>query len=120
MSAVASENVVPVVEEALKVLQSNFTLWRAAFKLLDEPIEIADPKKPIIKVVLSSLSATLSNTIKSKDKWKGKDSKYYDYFGQLISGLDTLEKLVDKGVALDASGKAALPWAAIKLGLAVK
>lgn len=42
-----------------------------------------------------------------------------DVFGRIVAGIDAFSGVIDEVAALDVSGQAALPWAAVKLVLGV-
>jgi hypothetical protein len=116
MSSFASELAPPVAEEAVKSLQDHHILWRRAFAKLAPPIEYIDSKEPSIDAMITSLKAAAT----AKANFLENGSRLYDIFGKIVKGITGLEGIIDKGLAFDVSGKAALPWAAIKAALHVK
>lgn len=113
----APDEILPVAEEATKVLQENGLLWSRAFRTWrpsggDQGSEASS--------TIESVVSSLKDTVKARVEFHKQNPKLFQAFGSLIEGLTKLEGLIDKGVALDVSGKAALPWAAIKLGLGVE
>jgi hypothetical protein len=41
---------------------------------------------------------------------RGRKVKFYEVFSNVVGFIKTFEKAIDPAVALDVSGKAALPW----------
>lgn len=113
---VSPEDVVSTAVEATGLLQKSHQLWPRAFQKWGRPTEDSGPAEMTIKSMLNSFE----EAAEAKRRFLGSGSKLYDFLGKLVIEIQGLESLIDKGVALDVSGKAALPWAIIKAGLRVK
>lgn len=57
---------------------------------------------------------------KSKVTFHGKDHTLHDIWASILGGIEKIKNFIDPFIALDVSGKAALPWAVVKIILGVE
>jgi hypothetical protein len=115
--------------DLISVVQTQSELWEEAYKSLktsdSQAVQALNFKDPSIKDLNDSLKAALKAQKDSQDKeWKvtirGKNFKIYDVFTNIVGFIEAFQNVIDPAVALDVSGKVALPWAGIKFLLGVE
>lgn len=115
--------------DLISVFQAQSELWEETYKNLKtsdrQVIEALDLKNLSLKDLTDSLDAAAKAQKYSKDKeWKvvirGRVFKCYDVFTNVVGFIEAFQNVIDPAVALDVSGKVALPWAGIKFLLEVE
>ncbi|KAK4221191.1 hypothetical protein QBC38DRAFT_523040 [Podospora fimiseda] len=115
-----------LAEQIMPALGTTRDLWGQAFQGLSEgDAEILQSNQaPTIQDMRDALqSATdLKDAVDQKRikfTFRGKEVLLVEVCGQIVEGIRAFEKVIDKGVSMDRTGYAALPWGTIKLLLGV-
>jgi hypothetical protein len=115
--------------DVISVFQEQSELWEEAYKNLkrtdSRAIQALDLKNLSLKDLNDCLDAATRAQKDSKDKeWKliirGREFKCYDVFTNIVGFIEAFQKVIDPAVAVDVSGKVALPWTGIKFLLGVE
>lgn len=116
--------------KALPLISGFSDLWESAKAKLD-PSELQVFNIAKDKVTKETLKVAL-DTAKSKQdelekkhlqhsvKFHDKSYTLHDIWAKICTGIEKITKAIDPFIALDVSGKAALPWAVVKLILGVE
>ncbi|KAK3989045.1 hypothetical protein QBC44DRAFT_94962 [Cladorrhinum sp. PSN332] len=112
-----------LAQGAPSTLKNSSDLWASALGKLDPA---AQKELDINGLKLSDLDRCLVEVEAKQQQWadkkwkikfRGREYELYDMWGKIIGWIGTFKDLIGSLVALDSSGKAAIPWAAIKFVL---
>jgi hypothetical protein len=118
-----------LADDTISVIQTQSELWEETYKSIKgwdgQALQALDFKDPSLKDLNTALASATKAQTDSKDKeWavtiRGRKIKFYDVFSDVVGFIKAFETVIDPAVALDVSGKAALPWAGIKFLLGVE
>mgnify|MGYP007115608463 CR=1 FL=1 len=120
-----AEAAIRATGEAASAIKSLSAFWESALGKL-EP----DEQREIIAngLKLTDLNTILKEAEKKQREWeektmtfsfRGKEYKANEIWGKIVQGISVFKNFIGNVVAQDVSGKAALPWAVIKLVLGV-
>ncbi|SPO04884.1 uncharacterized protein DNG_07569 [Cephalotrichum gorgonifer] len=128
MSGETAQQVISLISDGAPLIRSD--LWRRAIQaLIGDDASIVAANDAASQANISYVNLMKASLRKAKElrqkvederfkfEFRGKEHVLADVCGQIVEGIMEFEKIIDKGVAMDASGQAALPWAAIKLVL---
>jgi hypothetical protein len=124
-----AQSALSVTGDVISAIQTQSELWEETYQRLkrsdSQVLQVLDFDNASVKDLNDALDAATKAQQGAQGKgWKvhfrGKEYELYDVFSNIVGFIKAFQKVVDSVVSLDLSGKAALPWAAIKFLLDVR
>lgn len=121
-----AKDAVDLSGEVASAVKSSSAFWESALARLP-PDAQAEIEANCVK--LTDLTSIFAEAVKKQKSWedkqvtfrfRGKERKANEIWGTLVQSIGAFRSFFGKLVALDTSGKAALPWAVISLVLQVE